>query len=126
MIFLSLQVKGIPAKISDFGLRGMLRVVFKPLVSSWLTKFSYYAICLFSGEPDTIGRWDPSLLLEGSLETNMLKCELKFKAPEIDYELGGVGDVLNLPGLHKIVEQIIAEQVRTESFIENQNLAIQP
>ena len=27
------QVKGIPAKISDFGLRGMLRVVFKPLVS---------------------------------------------------------------------------------------------
>ena len=33
------QVKGIPAKISDFGLRGMLRVVFKPLVSSCLKKF---------------------------------------------------------------------------------------
>ena len=31
---LCFQVKGIPAKISDFGFRGMLRVVFKPLVSS--------------------------------------------------------------------------------------------
>ena len=35
----------------------------------------------------------------------------KFQAPEIDYELGGVGDILNLPGLHKILEQTITEQV---------------
>ena len=64
---LCFQVKGIPAKISDFGFRGMLRVVFKPLVSSCLKKFSCFAICLLSGQPDTIGWWDPSLLLEGSL-----------------------------------------------------------
>ena len=44
---------------------------------------------------------------------------LQFQAPEIDYELGGVGDVLNLPGLHKIVEQIIAEQVGSCHFTEN-------
>ena len=65
----SLQVKGIPAKISDFGLRGMLRVVFKPLVSSCLKKFS--AICSSPGQPDTVGRWGSSLLLEGIRETNL-------------------------------------------------------
>ena len=35
--FFFLKVKGIPAKISDFGLRGMLRVVFKPLVKTHLS-----------------------------------------------------------------------------------------
>ena len=44
---------------------------------------------------------------------------IQFQAPEIDYELGGVGDVLNLPGLHKIVEQIIAEQVGSCHLNEN-------
>ena len=65
----SLQVKGIPAKISDFGLRGMLRVVFKPLVSSCLKKFS--AICSSPGQPDTVGRWSSSLLPEGFLKSQL-------------------------------------------------------
>jgi len=81
------KVKGIPAKISDFGLRGMLRVVFKPLVSQ--------------------------IPLVGGIQAYFLK------APEIDYELGGVGDVLNLPGLHKIVEQTITEQVKNFIVLPN-------
>ena len=70
-----------------------------------------------SGQPDSVGRRCSSLLLEGILETNLkvARKKLKFQAPEIDYELGGVGDVLNLPGLHKIVEQTITEQVKTEN-----------
>ena len=39
------QVKGIPAKISDFGLRGMLRVVFKPLVSGITFVFCLENFC---------------------------------------------------------------------------------
>ena len=34
-----------------------------------------------------------------------------FQAPEIDYSLGGVAGALEIPGLNKIVEKIILEQV---------------
>ena len=75
------KIKGIiPARISDFGLRGMARVVFKPLISH--------------------------MPLIGGIQIYFLK------APEIDYTLGGFAGTLEIPGLSKIVERIIIEQVR--------------
>ena len=73
------KVKGIPARVSDFGLRGMARVVFKPLISQ--------------------------IPLIGGVQVYFLK------APDIDYTLGGVAGTLEIPGLSKIVERIIIEQV---------------
>ena len=73
------KVKGIPARVSDFGLRGMARVVLKPLISQ--------------------------IPLVGGVQVYFLK------APEIDYTLGGVAGTLEIPGLNKIVERIILEQV---------------
>ena len=73
------KIKGIPARVSDFGLRGMCRVVLKPLISQ--------------------------IPLIGGVQVYFLK------APEIDYTLGGVAGTLEIPGLNKIVERIIIEQV---------------
>ena len=73
------KIKGIPARVSDFGLRGMARVVLKPLISQ--------------------------IPLVGGVQVYFLK------APEIDYTLGGVAGTLEIPGLNKIVERIILEQV---------------
>ena len=73
------KVKRISAKVSDFGLRGMARVVLKPLISK--------------------------IPLIGGVQVYFLK------APEIDYNLGGVAGALEIPGLNKIIEGIIIEQV---------------
>lgn len=86
-LVIEFKVKGIAARVSDFGLRGMLRVVFKPLVSQ--------------------------IPLIGGVQVYFLK------APEIDYDLGGVGGVLEIPGLNKIVENIIIEQVKNFIVLPN-------
>ena len=80
------KVKGIPARVSDFGLRGMARVVFKPLISQ--------------------------IPLIGGVQVYFLK------APDIDYTLGGVAGTLEIPGLSKIVERIIIEQVM-QKYVSN-------
>ena len=41
------------------------------------------------------------------------------KAPEIDYNLGGVAGALEIPGLNKIVEKIIIEQVKNFVVLPN-------
>ena len=41
------------------------------------------------------------------------------KAPEIDYNLGGVAGALGIPGLNKIVENIIIEQVKNFIVLPN-------
>jgi len=81
------KVKGIPARVSDFGLRGMVRVVLKPLISQ--------------------------IPLVGGVQVYFLK------APEIDYTLGGVAGTLEIPGLNKIVERIILEQVKNFIVLPN-------
>jgi len=81
------KIKGIPARVSDFGLRGMCRVVLKPLISQ--------------------------IPLIGGVQVYFLK------APEIDYTLGGVAGTLEIPGLNKIVERIIIEQVKNFIVLPN-------
>eukprot|EP00092_Neocalanus_flemingeri_P064404 GFUD01078159.1.p1 GENE.GFUD01078159.1~~GFUD01078159.1.p1 ORF type:complete len:1135 (-),score=294.37 GFUD01078159.1:524-3928(-) len=81
------KVKGISARVSDFGLRGMARVVLKPLISK--------------------------IPLIGGVQVYFLK------APEIDYTLGGVAGALEIPGLNKIVERIIIEQVKNFIVLPN-------
>eukprot|EP00090_Calanus_glacialis_P017269 TRINITY_DN26933_c0_g1_i7.p1 TRINITY_DN26933_c0_g1~~TRINITY_DN26933_c0_g1_i7.p1 ORF type:complete len:1127 (+),score=330.64 TRINITY_DN26933_c0_g1_i7:171-3551(+) len=81
------KVKGIPARVSDFGLRGMARVVLKPLISQ--------------------------IPLVGGIQVYFLK------APDIDYTLGGVAGTLEIPGLNKIVERIIIEQVKNFIVLPN-------
>jgi len=81
------KVKGIPARVSEFGLRGTVRCVLKPLVSE--------------------------IPLIGGVQVYFLK------APEIDYSLGGVGGVLEIPGLNKIVENIIIDQVKNFIVLPN-------
>jgi len=81
------KIKGIPARVSDFGLRGMARVVLKPLISQ--------------------------IPLIGGVQVYFLK------APEIDYTLGGVAGTLEIPGLNKIVERIILEQVKNFIVLPN-------
>ena len=106
------QVKGIPAKISDFGLRGMLRVVFKPLVSRCLKKMLFNLfITRLARYRWSVGFKPTSWRYPRNKSQGCQNLFLKFQSPEIDYELGGVGDFLNLPGLHKILEQTITEQV---------------
>ena len=73
------RVKGVPVRISDFGLRGMARIVLKPLINQ--------------------------IPLIGGVQVYFLK------APEIDYTLGGVASPLEIPGLSRIVERIVIEQV---------------
>jgi Ca2+-dependent lipid-binding protein len=81
------KVKGISARVSDFGLRGMARVVLKPLISQ--------------------------IPLVGGVQVYFLK------VPEIDYTLGGVAGALEIPGLNKIVEKIIAEQIKNFIVLPN-------
>jgi len=81
------KVKGISARVSDFGLRGMARVVLKPLISQ--------------------------IPLIGGVQVYFLK------APEIDYTLGGVAGALEIPGLNKIVERVIIEQVKNFIVLPN-------
>jgi len=81
------KIKGISARVSDFGLRGMARVVLKPLISQ--------------------------IPLIGGVQVYFLK------APEIDYNLGGVAGALEIPGLNKIVENIIIEQVKNFIVLPN-------
>jgi len=81
------SVKGIKAKVSEFSLRGMLRVVFKPLISE--------------------------IPLIGGVQVYFLS------DPEIDYSLGGVAGALDVPGLGKIVERIVSEQVRNFIVLPN-------
>ena len=78
---------GIAAKVSDFGLRGMARIVLKPLISQ--------------------------IPLIGGVQVYFLK------PPEIDYNLGGVANALEIPGVNKILEKIIIEQIKNFIVLPN-------
>ncbi|QQP49966.1 Extended synaptotagminlike protein 2a [Caligus rogercresseyi] len=73
------SVKKFKARISDFSLRGILRVVFKPLITD--------------------------IPLIGGVQVYFLS------PPEIDFDLGGIANALDAPGLSNIVRKIILEQV---------------
>ena len=79
--------EGIKAKVSDFGLRGMARIVLKPLISE--------------------------IPLIGGVQVYFLK------PPEIDYSLGGVAGALEIPGINKIVENVIIEQIKNFVVLPN-------
>ena len=81
------KIKGISAKVSDFGLRGMARIVLKPLIND--------------------------IPLIGGVQVYFLK------PPEIDYNLGGVAGALEIPGLSRIVERIIVEQIKNFIVLPN-------
>ena len=81
------KIKGISAKVSDFGLRGMARIVLKPLIND--------------------------IPLIGGVQVYFLK------PPEIDYNLGGVAGALEIPGLSRIVERIIIEQIKNFIVLPN-------
>jgi len=81
------SLKGLKANLSQVSLRGMLRVVLKPLISD--------------------------IPLIGGVQVYFLS------DPEIDYSLGGVAGALDVPGLSKIVENIISEQVRNFIVLPN-------
>ena len=80
-------IEGIAAKVSDFGLRGMARIVLKPLISQ--------------------------IPLIGGVQVYFLK------PPEIDYNLGGVANALEIPGVNKILERIIIEQIKNFIVLPN-------
>uniref|UniRef100_A0A0K2UPA4 Extended synaptotagminlike protein 2a [Tribolium castaneum] n=1 Tax=Lepeophtheirus salmonis TaxID=72036 RepID=A0A0K2UPA4_LEPSM len=73
------SVKKFKARISDFSLRGVIRVVFKPLIAD--------------------------IPLIGGIQVFFLS------PPEIDFDLGGIANALDAPGLSNIVRKIILEQV---------------
>ena len=73
--------------MSDFGLRGMARIVLKPLISQ--------------------------IPLIGGVQVYFLK------PPEIDYNLGGVAGALEIPGLSRIVERIIIDQIKNFVVLPN-------
>jgi len=85
-------LKLIKAKISELSVRGMMRIVFTPLVSE--------------------------IPLIGGIQAYFLS------VPEIDYNLGGVAGALEIPGLSKIVENIVLQQIR--NFIVLPNKFVMP
>ncbi|VVC33371.1 Hypothetical protein CINCED_3A007280 [Cinara cedri] len=84
---ISFYVSGIPCGIKDFQMRGMMRVVMKPLI--------------------TISP------LVGGLQVFFLN------QPEIDYNLVGVADVLEMPGLNDILQKVISQQVAALMVLPN-------
>ena len=73
------SVKNVKAKIGDFSLRGLLRVVFKPLVTE--------------------------IPLIGGVQVYFLS------PPEINFDLGGVANFLDVPGLSNIIRNVVVEQI---------------
>ena len=73
------SVKNVKAKISDFSLRGLLRIVFKPLVTE--------------------------IPLIGGVQVYFLS------PPEINFDLGGVANFLDVPGLSNIIRNVVTEQI---------------
>jgi len=73
------SVKNVKAKIGDFSLRGLLRVVLKPLVSE--------------------------IPLVGGVQVYFLS------PPEINFDLGGVANFLDVPGLSNIIRNVVVEQI---------------
>ncbi len=69
----------IKAKIMDFSLRGLLRVVFKPIVSE--------------------------IPLIGGVQAYFLT------APDVDFDLGGIANAFDAPGLSNIIRKIVLEQI---------------
>ncbi|TRY78396.1 hypothetical protein TCAL_08980 [Tigriopus californicus] len=73
------SVGRIKAKLMDFSLRGLLRVVFKPIVNE--------------------------MPLIGGIQAYFLV------PPEIDFDLGGIANAFDAPGLSNIIRQIVLEQI---------------
>ena len=69
----------IKAKIMDFSLRGLLRVVFKPIVNE--------------------------IPLIGGVQAYFLT------SPDIDFDLGGIANAFDAPGLSNIIRKIVLEQI---------------
>jgi len=81
------SLKGISAKISDFSLKGLVRVVFKPLITD--------------------------IPLIGGIQVYFLT------APDIDFDLGGVANALDVPGLSDIIRRIVVEQLGAFMVLPN-------
>ncbi|XP_025204674.1 extended synaptotagmin-2 [Melanaphis sacchari] len=84
---ISFFVSGIPCGIKDFQIRGMMRVIMKPLLTT-----------------------SP---LVGGMQIFFLH------QPDIDYDLMGVADVLDMPGLNDILKKVIAQQVAALMVLPN-------
>ena len=69
----------IKAKIMDFSLRGLVRIVFKPIVNE--------------------------IPLIGGVQVYFLT------PPDIDFDLGGVANAFDVPGLSNIIRKIVLEQI---------------
>ncbi|KAK9888894.1 hypothetical protein WA026_001115 [Henosepilachna vigintioctopunctata] len=78
---------GIKGGIKDFQLKGMLRVVLKPLISS--------------------------IPLVGGIQVFFLN------NPEIDFDLIGVADLLDMPGLGDLLRKIIVEIIASKMVLPN-------
>ena len=73
------SLKGLTAKIGDFSLKGLVRVVFKPLITD--------------------------VPLIGGIQVYFLT------SPDIDFDLGGIANALDAPGLSDIIRKIVMEQL---------------
>ncbi|XP_050541357.1 extended synaptotagmin-3 [Daktulosphaira vitifoliae] len=83
----SFVVKGVTCGIKDFQLRGIMRVIMKPLIAT--------------------------APLIGGMHFFFLH------QPDIDYDLVGVADVLDMPGLNDVLRKVIAQQVSALMVLPN-------
>merc|ERR1719376_130753 len=81
------SLKGISAKISDFSLKGLVRVVFKPLIAD--------------------------VPLIGGIQVYFLT------NPDVDFDLGGIANALDVPGLSDIIRKIVVEQLGAFMVLPN-------
>lgn len=84
---ISFLLAGMKAGIKNFQIRGMLRIIMKPLI--------------------------PKMPLVGGLQIFFLS------DPDIDFNLVGVADVLDLPGLSDILRRTITEQISSIMVLPN-------
>uniref|UniRef100_A0A2S2QJV6 Extended synaptotagmin-2 n=1 Tax=Sipha flava TaxID=143950 RepID=A0A2S2QJV6_9HEMI len=84
---ISFFVSGIPCGIKDFQMRGMMRIVMRPLLTV-----------------------SP---LVGGMQIFFLN------QPDIDYDLMGVADVLDMPGLNDVLRKVISQQVAATMVLPN-------
>ncbi|KAL3281901.1 hypothetical protein HHI36_005106 [Cryptolaemus montrouzieri] len=84
---ITFHLSGIKGGIKDFQLKGMLRVVMKPLISS--------------------------VPLVGGIQVFFLN------NPEIDFNLVGVADLLDMPGLGDLLRKIITEIIASMMVLPN-------
>ncbi|XP_050422686.1 extended synaptotagmin-3 isoform X2 [Adelges cooleyi] len=84
---ISFYVSGVPCGIKDFQMRGIMRVIMKPLIAT-----------------------SP---LIGGMQVFFLN------QPNIDYDLVGIADVLDMPGLNDVLRKVITQQVSALMVLPN-------